>query len=77
MNVLYGTESNNICAMCSLHCTGITAKQMRQKECLKKQCRYLVKIETHEYWAQRERAKAKRKNRKEEFKKMIGGYISE
>lgn len=77
MEVLYGTQSNNICAMCKLHETGVTVKQMRQKQCLSKQCHHLVKIETHEYWAQRERAKAKRKSRKEEFKKMVGGIINE
>lgn len=73
MECLYGTHSENICAMCKLHNTGITVKQMKHKQCLAKQCRHLEKIESHEYWAQRERTKEKRKNRKEKIKKMIGG----
>lgn len=77
MEVLYGTCSENCAGYCKFHSVGITVKQMKQKQCLSKQCRHLEKIESHEYWAQRERAKEKRKNRKEEFKKMIGGYISE
>lgn len=77
MECLYGTESNNICAICKLHATGVTAKQMRQKKCLSKQCRHLEKIETHEYWSQRERAKAKRKDRKIRIENMIGGSVIE
>ena len=74
MECLYGTCSDNICAMCKLHAKGVTVKQMRQKQCLQKQCHHLVKIETHEYWAQRERKKQKRKNRKEEIANMCKMY---
>lgn len=77
MECLYGTHSNNICAVCKLHDTGVTVKQMRQKQCLSKQCRHLQKVETHEYWSQRERTKAKRKNRKIEIDKKIGGRAHE
>lgn len=76
MEVMYGTCSENCAGYCKLHQVGMTVKQIKNKDCLAKNCWHLEKKE-HEWWAQRERAKAKRKNRKEEFKKMIGGYISE
>lgn len=76
MEVMYGTCSENCAGYCKLHQVGMTVKQIKKKDCLAKNCWHLEKKE-HEWWAQRERAKAKRKNRKEEFKKMIGGYISE
>ena len=42
----------------------MTVKQMKQKECLQKQCWHLVKNEEHQYWRQREVMKQKRKARK-------------
>ena len=71
-NTLYGTCSNNCCAYCKRHGTYLTVKQMRGRECLGKQCRHLDKIETHEYWEQRNRTKQKRKARKMEIEKKIG-----
>lgn len=61
---LYDGESNNWCAYCTLHRCAMTFKQMRRKECLLKQCKYLVKREGHRIWRQREQVKAKRKARK-------------
>ena len=61
---LYNTSSDNVAAWCTYHKCGITVKQMRCKECLKKQCYYLKKNEQHEYWKQRERLKQKKKDRK-------------
>jgi hypothetical protein len=39
----------------------MTVKQIKCKECLKKQCWYLRKNESHEWWKQREIMKKKRK----------------
>lgn len=63
---LYGSEfeKNRACAYCRLHSKYLTVKQVRQHECLKKECWHLQKNEEHEWWAQRERAKQKRKERK-------------
>lgn len=72
MEVLYGTCSENCAGYCHLHGTGLTVKQIRNKDCLAKNCWHLEKKE-HEWWSQRERTKAKRKSRKKDFKKMIGG----
>lgn len=69
MEVLYGTCSNNCAGYCKKHCTGLTVKQIRKKECLQKECWHLQKID-HEWWAQRERMKEKRKSRKE---RICGG----
>lgn len=72
MECLFNTESNNCCGYCKFHKVNVTVKQMRAKECLQKECRHLVKNETHSYWKQREVMKAKRKARKE----MINEYIT-
>ena len=61
---LYNGYSDNCCAYCKLHNCGMTAKQMKQKECLRKQCWHLVKNKNHQYWRQREAIKQKRNNRK-------------
>lgn len=65
---LFNTHSDNVAAWCSHHHCYMTVKQMRNKECLKKQCNYLKKNEAHQYWRQRELVKQKRKARKEQFK---------
>lgn len=61
---LYNSNSDNVAAYCSYHRCNITVKQMRCKECLQKQCKYLKKNEEHPYWKQREVMKQKRKERK-------------
>lgn len=61
---LYNTYSDNCCAYCKHHCCSMTVKQMKKKECLKKQCHYLVKNEEHDIWRQRDRMKEIRKERK-------------
>ena len=70
---LFNTSSNNVAAYCRYHHCGMTVKQMRCKDCLKKQCHYLVKNENHQYWKQREVTKQKRKDRKH----MINEYVSQ
>lgn len=64
---LFNTQSDNVAAWCSHHRCYMTVKQMRHKECLKKQCNYLKKNEEHQYWKQRELTKQKRKMRKEQL----------
>ena len=71
MEVLYGTCSDNCAGYCKKHATGLTVKQIRTKECLAKNCWHLEKMD-HEWWAQRERTKAKRKNRKKRILEAIG-----
>ena len=62
---LYNTEiSERRCVgFCKKHHCYVTATQLKQKECLKKQCYYLERHK-HEFWTQRELTKAKRRNRK-------------
>lgn len=66
---LYNGHSDNCCAYCRLHNCAMTVKQMKKKECLKKQCRHLEKNEEHQIWQQRDRMKRIRKERK----LMLGG----
>ena len=62
--ILYNSFSDNCCAYCKLHGCFMTAKQMRKKECLKKQCFHLQKNEEHDVWKQRARMKERRRKRK-------------
>ena len=62
---LYNSQSDNIVAWCNYHNCGMTVKQMRCKECLQKQCRYLKKNEGHQFWVQHNLKKQKRRARKE------------
>ena len=68
---LFNTHSNNIAAYCKFHKCGMTVKQMRCKNCLSKQCWHLVKNESHQYWAQREIMKQKRKERKNKINEYV------
>lgn len=68
---LFNTYSNNCCAYCKLHNCSMTVKQMKVKECLRKQCWHLIKNEEHQYWKQREAVKQKRKDRKQ----AINAYV--
>ena len=69
---LYGSEfeKSRACAYCQHHHCRLTVKQIRQHECLKKQCNYLKKNETHDWWRQREVTKQRRKDRKESLYSM-------
>lgn len=66
---LYNTEikENRAIGYCWHHHCYVSVTQLKQKECLKKQCGALEKCE-HEFWRQRELAKARKKE-----KKMNGG----
>ena len=63
---LYGSEfdKNRACGFCRHHSCYLTVKQVRQHECLKKQCYYLQKNESHDWWRQRDVMKQKRKSKK-------------
>jgi len=61
---LYGSESSNTCAFCAYHGRSLTPRQMKQHECLGKQCKALIK-HPHPYWDNREKSKELRKARKE------------
>ena len=68
---LYGSEfeKNRVCGYCRHHHCYLTVKQVRQHECLQKQCWHLYKNENHDWWRQREVIKQKRK-----AKKMVYGH---
>ena len=70
---LFNTSSDNVAAYCKHHHCGMTVKQMKAKNCLGKQCHYLVKNEEHQYWRQREITKQKRKD----IKKAIDAYVAQ
>ena len=63
---LYGSQISNhkVIGYCWKHKGALTVKQLKHKECLKKQCSALEKYE-HEFWRQRELTKQRRKNRRE------------
>lgn len=62
---LYNTEikENRAIGYCWHHHCYVSVTQLKQKECLKKQCGALEKCE-HEFWHQRELAKARKKEKK-------------
>ena len=61
---LYNTYARNPCAYCKKKQCSLTVRQVKTKECLKKNCWYLVKYPNHEWWKQREILKAKKKANK-------------
>ena len=65
---LYGSEfdKSRACGFCKHHNKFLTVKQVRQHECLQKQCWHLQKNEEHNWWHQRDVVKQKRKERKEQ-----------
>lgn len=74
MECLFNTNSDNIAAYCKHHKCGMTVKQMRCKNCLGKQCHYLIKNEEHCYWRQREITKQRRKNRKQSINEYVAQF---
>lgn len=58
-NTLFNTQTYY--SKCVGYCTKkgkyLTAKQLKGKQCLKKQCRHLVKIESHPLWKWRDNKK--------------------
>lgn len=66
---LYGSEfeKNRACGYCKHHNCYLTVKQLRQHDCLRKQCRHLIKEENHDWWHQREIMKQKRIDKKSRY----------
>lgn len=64
--VLFGNEApfKHCVAFCRGKGKYLTALQLKKKECLRKQCKLLVKIEDRNYWAQRKALKIKKKQNK-------------
>lgn len=61
---LYGSTSDNTCAFCCKHFLSLTPHQLKTRECLRKQCSYLIRHE-HRFWEERDQRRAKRKVRKQ------------
>ena len=74
MECLFNSQSNNCCGYCKYHHANVTVKQMRAKNCLQKECRHLVKNESHAYWKQREVIKQKKKAKKQMFNDYIMSF---
>lgn len=68
---LYNTQSDNVAAYCRHHNCSMTVKQIKCKNCLQKQCWYLVKNEEHDWWRQREVTKQRRKARKQALNELV------
>ena len=65
---LYGTplsqaDARNVVGFCRRHGGYITANQLRRKQCLKKACHHLEKIE-NQFWTDREERKAAKKKKR-------------
>lgn len=56
---LYGSTAKeaNIIGYCAYHKANITARQLKEKKCLKKQCRNLRKRLEHPFWKSRKKKK--------------------
>lgn len=67
---LNNTVARSPCAYCRKKGVSLTVRQMKKKECLKKNCWYLVKYD-HEFWRQRDLAKEKKKANKDIMKLII------
>lgn len=66
---LYGCSLNEkrMVGYCRHHKCYLTSRTLKKHECLKKQCKALVKNESHGYWANRERIKQLKKERRERY----------
>ena len=62
---LYNTQisEKRVVGFCRRHQCYLSSKQLKRKECLKKQCTHLDKRE-HDFWRQRELTKERRQKRK-------------
>lgn len=65
---LYGTplsqaDRRNVVGLCRRHGGYITINQLRRKECLKKQCKYLDRVD-NPYWEERAAKRAAKKAKK-------------
>lgn len=53
------SKSFNVCAMCFSRCHpgALTVQQMKQHQCLKKNCTAFKQFDDHPYWEQRKNKK--------------------
>lgn len=65
LRTLFGTEAleSKCVGYCWYHKKWVTVQQLKQKECLRKQCNRFEKKE-HPYWEEREKKKQMKKERK-------------
>lgn len=61
-------KRTNAVGYCRLHGVALTKTDLKNRECLKKQCGALKRYEENYYWAERERIKQLRRARKERLK---------
>lgn len=61
---LWHSQIKNPVGYCYKHKAAMTAKQMRLKKCLQKQCNAFKRYEEHPLWEQRERTKELRRQKK-------------
>ena len=70
---LYAGSPKNPAGFCKYHHCYVTVAEMRKHECLQKQCKNLIRMEQHPWWAERERKKQLRKERKAALNARLGG----
>ena len=65
VRVLYGCEAayKNVIGYCKYHHRFLTVKQLKQKQCLGKQCPLLKRIK-HTYWEERKNRKLLKQSKK-------------
>ena len=66
LQALYGSEikPSKAVGYCKRHGCALTARTLKHKDCLKKQCRALEKYEDHSYWIERAVLKERKKMKK-------------
>lgn len=66
VKTLYGstTDISRCPGYCKRHGCYMTAKMIKNKECLRKQCRHFDKHEEHPWWTQRAAEKARKKEKR-------------
>ena len=71
---MFGSDvsMNHSCGFCRHHSCSLTAKQMKAKNCLGKQCDALERYTNHDFWRQHEQKKELRKARKQVLATFCG-----
>ncbi len=74
---LYNTESYfcRCVGYCTFHKAYLTAKQLKTKNCLGKQCNNLIRQTSHHFWLERELQKLDKKLRKQEAAAKLNNII--
>lgn len=63
---LYGSQitRDKAVGFCKKHGAHLTAATLKRHECLRKNCNHLKKHEDNSYWAEREKMKLEKKNKR-------------